>query len=70
MSDLRQKLKEYLVKRFPDVKDIAEGFKVNLPSLNTEMLTYILDAPAKTPELLIKRSGTGIMVRIDFRNIS
>jgi hypothetical protein len=67
---VRQTLNEYFKKYFPQIKETNVGYKINVEKLDHNDLHIIFSAPARSPEILIKRSGKGIVLLLDFSNKS
>lgn len=64
MSETRQKVKAHLEQRFQNVKENDNGFRFNVPQLDREDLFHLDTMPAVFQDILIKRSGTGVVVII------
>lgn len=64
MSETRQNVKAHLQMQWgAKVRETAEGFKVNVEELDKDDLNWLDTIPANV-KLLIKRSGTGLVIII------
>lgn len=55
--------RDYLKRFFPQTRETADGFRINATTLNKDDLRALTKMPGK-PEILVGRSGTGIVVNI------
>jgi len=67
MSDVRQDVLTHLSKTFPTSKvvETKTGIKFNVQQLDNDSLLCIDTLPCKTPKIVIKRSGTGLVILLN-----
>jgi len=64
MKNLDEKVKNYLELRFEKVRHTDKGFRININELNKRDLNILTEIECNN-EILIKRSGTGLVIIIE-----
>ena len=64
MQTIYNEVKSYLEVRFKNVRQTDKGIRFNTEQLNKSDFVYLEDVPC-TNEILIKRSGAGLVVIIE-----
>lgn len=64
MQTLDERVEKYLKMNFQKVRRTEKGFKINVEKLNKYDMSYLYDLEC-TNDVLVKRSGTGLVVIIE-----
>ena len=64
MQEVNKEVKDYLERSFNNVRETQRGFRINVNQINKIDLSILEGVPC-TNDVLIKRSGTGLVVIIE-----